>query len=338
NFVIFDNKFVSIRGLKRLYDKIDGDIIYAVKPSFTSFNIGLIKKFFTKKILILDIDNWELGFFIDYFNRTCKKFNSKIFFYVKELFKFFFKPWNSFFWTAINERLVKFADEITVSNKFLKNKFGGSILHHGRDVQTFNPLRFNKQSLKRKYKVTQDCKIVMFCGTPKLYKGIEDLIEAIYLINNKDILLMLVGVDNSEEYSKYLIKVAKQKLKERLKIFGMQPFDKIPEFLLLSDVVVIPQKRGFSTLGQIPSKIFDSMAMAKPTIATNVSDLPEILNGCGWIVEPDSPDQLSRAILDVLENQEEARRIGFKAREKCIKEYSWDKMEKVLENIFKKYK
>jgi glycosyltransferase involved in cell wall biosynthesis len=135
-----------------------------------------------------------------------------------------------------------------------------------------------------------------------------------------------------------LIHLAEKKLKGRLSIYGPQPAGKIPEFLFLSDVVVIPQKKGLSTVGQVPSKIFDSMAMAKPTIATKVSELPEILNGCGWIVQPDSPRHLKRAILDVLENQEKAGRVGLKARQKCIKEYSWDKMEKILENIFKKYK
>ena len=337
-FIRTGNKFVSIRSLKKLYDSIDGDIIYAVKPNFISFNIGLIKKYFTKRILVLDIDNWELGLFLDYFNRNCKKFSSKIFFYIKELFKFFFRPWNSFFWTILNERLVKYADEITVSNKFLKDKFGGTVIYHGRDVAAIASLSFNKEALKQKYNVAAKSKIIMFCGTPKWHKGIEDLIEAVYLINNDDILLMLVGFDKSERYCQYLIEIAEKKLKGRLKIYGMQPVGKIPEFLFLSDVVVIPQKKGLSTIGQVPSKIFDSMAMAKPTIATDVSELSNILNGCGLIVQPDSPKHLKAAILNVLEDQKKAARMGFKARHKCIKEYSWDKMEKVLENIFKKYK
>jgi len=40
----------------------------------------------------------------------------------------------------------------------------------------------------------------------------------------------------------------------------------------MGDVVIIPQRENFATLGQMPAKVFDAMAMAKPTIATNVSD------------------------------------------------------------------
>lgn len=79
------------------------------------------------------------------------------------------------------------------------------------------------------------------------------------------------------------------------------------------------------------------MAMAKPIIATNVSDLPEILDECGWIVEPEKPKELAKTIQYVLDNPKEAEEIGWKARQKCIEKYSWDAMEKVLVKVFGKY-
>ncbi|MCK4821183.1 glycosyltransferase, partial [bacterium] len=125
--------------------------------------------------------------------------------------------------------------------------------------------------------------------------------------------------------------------KEKFVEFGMQPFDKIPEFLAMADIVVVPQKRNFATLGQVPAKIFDAMAMAKPIISTNVSDLPKILKGCGWIVEPENPEQLSQVIQYVSNNPEEAEKIGWQGRHKCIEEYSLNAMKKVLIEIFRKY-
>jgi glycosyltransferase involved in cell wall biosynthesis len=40
----------------------------------------------------------------------------------------------------------------------------------------------------------------------------------------------------------------------------------------------------------------------------------------------------------VFDHPEEAEEIGRKARQKCIEKYSWDAMEKVLVNIFEKYR
>ncbi|GAJ23662.1 unnamed protein product, partial [marine sediment metagenome] len=90
----------------------------------------------------------------------------------------------------------------------------------------------------------------------------------------------------------------------------MQPFEKVPEFLAMADVVVIPQKRNLSTIGQVPAKVFDAIAMAKSIIATNVSDLAEILNGCGWIVEPENPEQLAETIQYVLDHPDKAAEMG----------------------------
>jgi glycosyltransferase involved in cell wall biosynthesis len=78
--------------------------------------------------------------------------------------------------------------------------------------------------------------------------------------------------------------------------------------------------------------------MAKPIIATNVSDIPEILDGCGWIVEPENQKQLAKTIKYVFDHPVEAKERGKKAREKCKKGYSWEAIEKKLTTIFKKYK
>jgi len=77
--------------------------------------------------------------------------------------------------------------------------------------------------------------------------------------------------------------------------------------------------------------------MARPIVATNVSDLSEILDGCGCIMEPENSEQLAKTIQYVLDNPREAEEMGRKARQKCVEKYSWDAMEKVLLNIFKRY-
>ena len=74
--------------------------------------------------------------------------------------------------------------------------------------------------------------------------------------------------------------------------------------------------------------------MAKPIITTKVSDIPEISDGVGWIVEPENPKPLAEKIQHVFNHPTEATEMGFKAREKCREKYSWDAMEKVLIEVF----
>jgi len=330
--VKISGRFKPYWQIRKLAKKIDGDVIYASKPLFTSFGVGLLKKLSNSKPLILDIDDWQMGFMKEIYSSLS----------LAQSFKFlatsalFFYSMSSYWNTLFGEKLSHLADEITVSNNFLQDKFSGTIVWHARDTEAFNPEKFDGSSLREKYDIARNKKVVMFSGTPRAHKGIEDLIEAINLLQTQDVLLTLVGADEGS-YSQNLITMADKKLGERLKAFGLQPFEKVPEFLAMSDVTVIPQKRNLASVGQLPAKVFDAMAMAKPIIATNVSDLPEILDGCGWIVEPESPKQLARAIQHVIDHPEEARQMGQKARQKCIENYSWDAMEKILVNIFRKY-
>ena len=330
--VKISGRFKPYWQIRKLAKKIDGDVIYASKPLFTSFGVGLLKKLSNSKPLILDIDDWQMGFMKEIYSSLS----------LAQSFKFlatsalFFYSMSSYWNTLFGEKLSHLADEITVSNNFLQDKFSGTIVWHARDTEAFNPEKFDGSSLREKYDIARNKKVVMFSGTPRAHKGIEDLIEAINLLQTQDVLLTLVGADEGS-YSQNLITMADKKLGERLKAFGLQPFEKVPEFLAMSDVTVIPQKRNLASVGQLPAKVFDAMAMAKPIVATAVSDLPEILDGCGWIVEPESPEQLARAIQHVIDHPEEARQMGQKARQKCIENYSWDAMEKILVNIFRKY-
>lgn len=319
--------------IMKLTKKIDGDIIYASKPVFTSFGVGLLKKLFAEKPLVLDIDDWEMGFIKERYSRL--SFAARFKSLVSSIL--FLYGMGSYWSGLLGEKLARFADEITVSNTFLKEKFGGTIVCHGRNTKTFDPKRFNKDLVREKYGIEKSKKIVMFFGTPRPHKGIEDLIKAVNIIEDRDDILVNVGVDDRDQYSQKAVEAAKKALNNRFRGFGLQPFERVPEILSMTDVVVIPQRKNLATIGQVPAKVFDAMAMAKPIIATSVSDLPEILDRCGWIVEPEKPEQLAEKIQYVLNNPEEAEDMGNKARQKCIEKYSWDAMEEILLKVFKKY-
>jgi len=322
--------------IPRLLKKITGDVIYVSKPCFLSYDIGLVKKWVSKKPLVLDIDDWEVGFSL-YGREKRKSLNRlrKARSHLGALKGFCLHPEKSYWSLALNERLAKFADQVTVSNTFLKERFGGTIVWHARDTARFDPDKFNKKAIREKYGIAESAKVAMFSGTPRPHKGIEDLVTALRQI--PDALLVIVGVSESK-YCRELVSRAKKGLgSKRVRAFGLQPFSTIPQFLAMSDIIVIPQRKNYATVGQVPAKVFDAMAMAKPIIATNVSDLSEIVSGSGWIVEPEEPNELARAIGYVLDHPEEAKERGRKARMRCEDKYSYDAMEEVVLKVFKPY-
>lgn len=309
----------GILGIKDIFNAADGDIIYAFKPRVTSFGIGLLVKYLKGRPLILDIEDWEAE---PYYKSSVAK---KIYLLGK-----LYSPDNHLY-NRLMEPLTKLADGINVVSNFLQNRYGGIKLPHGADCYYFDPAKYNRETLRRKWGFDYSKKLILFTGTPMPHKGLEEVLQALKLINSDSIQLITVG-----KQTDHLEKL--KKLGGDLLIsIEPQPHSSMPEILKLADLVILPQRNTAIAEAQVPGKVFEAMAMAKPIIATNVSDLPEILDGCGWIIEPEKPKELAKTIQYVLDNPKEAEKIGQKARQKCIEKYSWDAMEEILIKIFGKY-
>lgn len=303
--------------------KINGDIIYAVKPYGTSYGYALLKKLISRKLVILDEDDWDFGFFLD---KPKKQL-------IHELLHVDLFNINNPIYTYIFGKLAFLADHITVSSTFLQKKFGGTIIPHARDAEMFNvdPVRV---SILRKEHNPENKTIIMFFGSVRKHKGIDTIVQALDAMEHKNILFLIVGVDTE----------AKKIIPERsyIKTLPTQDFQTLPTILAMADLVVLPQKNSPSTVGQVPAKVFDAMALGKPIIASDVSDLPLILKDCGLIFKVEDSIDLQKKIIFVLENPNEARDIGMIAKNKFQEEYSFDAVEKklftIVEKVYKKHK
>jgi glycosyltransferase involved in cell wall biosynthesis len=297
---------------------IDGDVIYAIKPKLSTLIIALIKRFRTRKPVIIDIDDWEAAF---------HDFSWSILDMIGE-----FGDPDSMLYSRIAEKLVKYADGLTVVSEFLRKTYGlrGIIVPHGRDLDVFDPAIFSKDEQKRKYNL-EKYKLIVFVGTVLPHKGVENIIEAIKILNDKSIKLVIFATENAR------IRRLKENDPDIVTFLGPVEFDSLPEKLSMADLIVIPQKDEPVARGQVPAKLIDAMAMAKPIISTKVSDIPKILDGCGIVVEPDDTNALAKNIKYILDNPAKAEEMGRAARIKCEKYFSYEAVGNILYNVFDKY-
>ena len=313
--------FFSIK--KNILDAIDGDVIVASKLMPTSFGIGLKKKFLSGKPLIVDIDDWELGFFL----------HSGLFGSIGRSLNFSNPNGLPYVWRM--EKLVGFADAISVSNRFLQEKFSGTLLPHCRDTSVLDPIKFDSNRIKKKLGFPRK-KILMFLGTARPHKGIDDLLSAFKKNNDLDLRLVIIGVENQQEF----LKGVDASIRDRVAVLSKVPFGKLPEYLSAADIIAIPQRLTSDSIGQIPARLFDAMAMGKPIIATRVSDIPEVLGGCGYLVDPNEPSQLADAVLHIMNHSDEALLKGLAARERCKQMYDIHNLEsglcKLVEQVTEK--
>ena len=291
------------RHIPALLDLVDGDVIVASKPRATSFGLALLARARRRRPLVLDIDDWEIGFFSRSgpWGRIGRALNVA-------------NP-NGLPWTWLAEKLVMRADAITVASRFLERRFGGTLLPHVRDTEAWDPGRYDRAVARRRLGVNGE-KVVMFLGTPRGHKGVDDLVEAVGSLG-PGVVLALVGVDAARSGA------PRWSAPAHVRVTGEIAFDDVPRYLIGADVVAVPQRDTMDTIGQVPAKLFDAMALARPIVSTSVSMIPEILEGCGAVVEPGNVGALAGAIKRLLDNPTEAAALGRRARERCESRYSF---------------
>ena len=313
----------SVIGIMKV---IKGDLIYAVKPQPASFGIALLNKLYTKRPVILDIDDWELSWYggDDWqyrptFNQLARDILKK-----EGALRYPHHP----LYLKWMEKLINQANAVTVHTHFLQKRFGGTFVPNGKDTLLFDPNKYDCEECRRRYGLS-GYRILMFPGAPRPYKGLEDVLVALDKLNQPDLKLVIVGGNPYDAYDDKLI----QKWGRWIIKLPNYPVNLMPEVVAAAHIVVVPQRDTPATQAQFPLKITDGMAMAKPVLATKVGDIPEILGGTGYLVEPSSPEQIAEKIEWIFQNLEEAQEKGKQARERCVKYYSIDTMSAILAEI-----
>ncbi len=318
------------RASGKVIKQIDGDIIYAVKLKPTSFGIALVKKLLTGvRPLLLDIDDWELS----WHGGDEWQYRPNPIQLARDLLKpegALRHPDHPLYLKWI-EGLCDRADLITVHNQFLQQRFGGIYIPNGKDTKLFDPAKYNPEASRAKYGLT-DYKILMFPGAPRPYKGVEDILLALDKLNCPDLKLVIVGGSPYDDYDRTL----QAKWGQWILQLPRTPINLMPEIVAAAHVIVVPQRDSTAARAQFPLKLTDGMAMAKPILATRVGDIPQILGNTGYLVAPDSPQQLAEGIESIFNDLDEANRRGMEARQRCLKYYSIDRMSEILEDVISK--
>ncbi|MBD2201091.1 glycosyltransferase family 4 protein [Calothrix sp. FACHB-1219] len=330
NYVIGKNYPKFLLSAKTLLQKLDGDIIYAVKPKPTSFGVSLIHQLSRHRPLFLDMDDWELS----WHGGLEWKYNPSL----KQLYRDIFKlngalkfPDHPLYLQWI-ERLVPKADVVTIDTNFLQKRFGGVYIPNGKDTAMFDPQKYNPEASRERYGLSK-YRILMFPGAPRPHKGVEDVLLALDLLNEADLRLVIVGGSPYDDYDDQLI----QKWGRWIIKLPKCPVEVMPEVVAAAHIIVVPQRDTITAQSQFPLKLTDGMAMAKPVLSTRVGDIPEILDDTGYLVDPGCPEQIAEQIQLIFKNLAAANEKGLKARARCVQKYSLETMSSTLAEVINRF-
>jgi glycosyltransferase involved in cell wall biosynthesis len=307
------------RQMRDLERSIRGDVVLAVKPLASSYGIALRHRQRTGVPVVLDVEDDELSF------RPPLSWRHPL-----RKLSILSHPLGRNSTLRIIARAGE-ADAVTVSTTGLQRQFGGSIIAQAQDTDLVRPGLVDRFETRRALGIENGERIVVFMGTPRSFKGVEDGAAAVRRMRHRA-QFYVIGADLASSYVQSI-------LREFPEVRTLPPYPQrdMPRLLDIADAVVIPSRMAPQTLYQQPGKLLDAMAMAKPIVATAVSDIPQMLaDRRGHVVEPGDVSAIAAALDAIFDDPTAAAEMGGRARQWCVEHASYSAMRPILRGVIER--
>jgi len=193
------------------------------------------------------------------------------------------------------------------------------LMPSGSNTTLFRPLgklecrSFLKLNVARKY--------IGFIGTLLHHQGIDTLIDAAPYILNKEPPSVFVIVGEGPMKEVWMERAEQHGVRDYFIFLGQIAYEDMPGWIGAMDICIAPFLRSAGL--RSPVKIFDYMACGRPVVASKVKGTTDLFADTSAIelVEPENPEMLANAIIDLLSNQEKAKSMGQKGRALIVEKY-----------------
>jgi glycosyltransferase involved in cell wall biosynthesis len=291
--------------VSRVVEKNNVDLIHA-HFAYPEGLVGLLAKRKTKKPLIITVHGYDILIepSVGYGVRLSRKIDAVIRMVLNQADAIIAASKETFNETC---RIVNDADKV-------------QLIPNGVDVERFNP-DLDGSHIRKELGIEGGTVVFSLKGHEPQY-GLEYLIRAASIVTEKknDVLFVIGGDGSLRHYHEQL--ATKLGVKEKIMFIGRIPPTEVPYYDAMSDIVVVPSLQ--EAFGLV---ISEAMACGKPVIGTKVGGIPDqiIDSYNGFLVQPRDPKEIAEKILRLIENPEEAKRMGMNGRKIAEKKFDISK-------------
>ncbi len=228
--------------------------------------------------------------------------------------------------------ISKWMEEELVSSGLSKEKMFPVPM--GVNAELFSP-EIDGETVRLKYNLSGS-KTVVYQGAMEKGRQLEVLIQALTLVKPKvpNVKLLMVG---NGDWRENLEKLARDfKLEDDVIFTGWVPYFEVPQFIASADLAVSPVPPLDIFKVSSPTKLFETMAMAKPVIANE--EIPEhkevIAESSGGVVVPFTPEGFAEAIIDILNYPEKGAKMGREGREWILQNRTYEVLARQVEERY----
>ncbi len=182
--------------------------------------------------------------------------------------------------------------------------------------------------------IPADRRILLYQGSIQEFRGIEESIEAVTLLDR--CVLVVIGYG----YHRPTLEdaVHRRGLDDRVRFFGPIPNDELLYYTASADVgLCVIRGQSLSYRWSMPNKLFEYMMAGIPVVASDFEEMGRVVReeGVGTVCDPDDPQSIAAAVRAIIDDPDAEARFRAATRV-AITRYNWDHEEQKLLALYRR--
>ncbi|MCH9023756.1 MAG: glycosyltransferase family 4 protein, partial [candidate division Zixibacteria bacterium] len=240
------------------------------------------------------------------------------------------KKSNNLIARLITKRVLRKADHITATSRFLKEETEKLIGSADNKISVI-PFGVTIPESISESSESAAMKICFIKNHRPVY-GADILIKAMAEVKKliPDIGLSLTGAENSQT-PRLKILTDELGLSDNIQFVGHINHSEIYSLIKKHDFMVMPSRAESFGVAAL-----ESSACGRAVVAANVGGVPEVVidRKTGILVEPDNPGALAKAIIELAKHSDRCREMGRAGYEFVKENFDWEKSLETMSEIY----
>lgn len=209
--------------------------------------------------------------------------------------------------------------------------------HQGVDLERYDELRIDTKTARRQLGLPERGLIVGYTGKVVWeYREVEYILDVARMMRSRDDVRFLIVGGREDHVRRYRERIAGDGL-DNVTFIGFVPPNEVQTYQFASDVLLLYYPSGIAINSyRSPGKLFEYMAAARAVVSVDFDVLREVVGHVDPVtlmVPEDSPEELARAISELLDDIERRHELARRALERVAR-FSWtERARLVVESI-----
>ena len=210
-----------------------------------------------------------------------------------------------------------------------------SLITNGVDFSLFNNRELNdlrRLEIRTRYGFG-DRFVAMYIGAHGAYNALDTIIDTALILKD-DSRFLFVFIGDGDEKPNLQKRVADDHLSN---VIFLPPMPRVesPDILSAADAFVLPNRKGDFFTGNLPNKLFDFLASARPVVVAGSGETPELVMAAsaGKCGTPEDSHAMANSLIELAEMPiKERMAMGKRGRDYVLAHYDRNRLsERFLE-------